>query len=211
MRADNDFWWTQVESLINSDFSREVYLKRREFLKFKSESPENIFFELCFCILTANTSAVLGIRMQQDLGILPFLNYGQEQLKEALKAAKYRFYNTRSSYIVKNRWIIQELPVLLNHPDPWSAREFLVEHCVGIGYKEASHFLRNCGVFNFAILDIHIIRLIDPQMAKSGKPINRRKYYEYESMIRKKAEEFGIEPGILDLYMWKIASGQLIK
>ncbi|MGP6207791.1 N-glycosylase/DNA lyase [Cuniculiplasma sp. SKW3] len=211
MISERSEWWVEVESLIKSDFSKEVDAKRREFLKFRDESPENIFFELCFCILTANTSAVLGIRMQQELGPDPFINYGREELKDALKSAKYRFYNTRSKYIVSNRWIIEELPVLLNHPDPWSAREFLVNHCMGIGYKEASHFFRNCGVFDFAILDIHIIRLIDPAMAKSGKPLTRRKYYEYEGIIRKKAEEFHIEPGILDLYMWKIASGQLIK
>ena len=203
--------WLRVENLINSDFSREIEKKEREFRRFKNESAENIFFELCFCILTANTSAVLGVKMQESLGLEPFIKYEREDLRNSLKNAKYRFYNTRSEYIVSNRWIIDELPVLLNHPDSWSAREFLVEHCKGIGYKEASHFLRNCGVFDFAILDIHNVRLLDPAMAKSGKPLTRRKYYEYEKIIRKKAEEYGIEPGILDLYMWKIASGQLIK
>ncbi|MCL4345065.1 MAG: N-glycosylase/DNA lyase [Candidatus Thermoplasmatota archaeon] len=211
MKQGEKEWWLEVESLINSGFRCEVEKKKNEFLRFRDESPENIFFELCFCILTANTSAVLGIKMQQELGPYPFIYYGRDQLRDSLKLAKYRFYNTRSSYIVSNRWIMDELPALLNHPDPWTAREFLVENCVGIGYKEASHFLRNCGMFDFAILDIHIIRLIEPDMAMSGKPITRKKYYEYEKAIKKRANEFGIEPGILDLYMWKIASGQLIK
>ena len=204
-------WERRVSELMDSDFRLEVQKKVEEFRSFRNGDPEKLFFELSFCILTANTSAELGISMQDQLGPRPFIDMSEEELRNALKNARYRFYNTRSRYITSNRWVAMELPMILNHPDPWVAREFLVEKLTGIGYKEASHFLRNCGVFSFAILDKHIIRMVTSGLNVENKPLNRKRYYEMERIIRKKAEEFSMEPGILDLYMWKIATGKLIK
>ena len=204
-------WTRRVAELMDSDFRLEVQKKADEFSSFRNRDPESIFFELSFCILTANTSAELGIRMQDQLGPKPFMNMGENELRNALKNAGYRFYNTRSRYITSNRWVAMELPMVLNHPDPWATREFLVDNLTGIGYKEASHFLRNCGVFSFAILDKHIIRMVAPGLILENKPLNRKRYYEIERVITKKAEEFSLEPGILDLYMWKLATGKLIK
>ncbi len=204
-------WARSVAELMDSDFRIEVQRKLEQFRSFRNSEPESIFFELSFCILTANTSAELGISMQEQLGPKPFMDMNEVDLRNALKNARYRFYNTRSRYITSNRWVARELPMILNHPDPWAAREFLVEMLTGIGYKEASHFLRNCGVFSFAILDKHIIRMVAPGFNSENKPLNRKRYYEMEKIITKKAEEFSIEPGILDLYMWKIATGKLIK
>ncbi len=204
-------WFTELEALVNSSFKHEVNERAREFASFREKGSNEIFFELCYCFLTANTSADLGIKMQKELGIVPFIEDSAEILTEKLKKAHYRFYNTRGRFITENRWIIPELPVLLNHPDPWVVREFLVENVRGIGYKEASHFLRNTGVFEFAILDKHIIRMIDESFAKSGKAMNRKLYMKYEKDILLLSEEFGLKPGILDLYMWKMATGKLIK
>ncbi len=204
-------WMEQLHELINSDFRMEVEKKKEEFLAFRKCSGEEIFFELCYCFLTANTSAELGIKMQQSLGLEPFIRNSQDQLTQQLKSARYRFYNTRGRFIAQSRWIIDELPVLLNHPDPWFKREFLVETLKGIGYKEASHFLRNTGSFEFAILDKHIVRMLDPEFSRSGKALDRKRYYFYEKKFNRMAREMGMEPGILDLYMWKIATNKLIK
>lgn len=204
-------WMKQLHDLINSDFKIDVERKKEEFLSFRRKSGEDIFFELCYCFLTANTSAELGIKMQESLGLQPFINSPQDQLTQQLKNARYRFYNTRGKFIVQSRWIIDELPVLLNHPDPWFKREFLVETLKGIGYKEASHFLRNTGSFEFAILDKHIVRMLDPEFSRSGKALDRKHYYIYEKKFNAMAREMGMEPGILDLYMWKIATNKLIK
>ncbi len=208
---DQKEWMESLEQLINSPFRREVDQKIQEFQSYVRKEGEEIFFELCYCFLTANTSAELGIRMQKELGLKPFIEDSREILTAKLKGAHYRFYNTRGRFITENRWVIHELPVLLNHPDPWVSREFLVENVRGIGYKEASHFLRNTGVFDFAILDKHIIRMLDRNFALSGKPLSRKLYLKYERKFKKISESFGMKPGILDLYMWKMATGKLIK
>ena len=202
----------RVRQMVSSPFSKDVDGRAQEFIAFKKESKERIFGELCFCLLTANTSAEMGVRTQEVIGLDGFLNLDEASLRNALKNSKYRFYNLRSRFIVDSRWIIEELPALINSSDPFNSREYLVENIKGIGYKEASHFLRNVGVFNFAILDKHILRmLISERPELNIKVASRKNYLATEQVIIQMAENMGLEPGILDLYMWKIATGKLIK
>ncbi len=201
-----------VRQMASSPFSQEVERRAQEFIAFRKEPKEKIFGELCFCLLTANTSAEMGVRTQETIGIEGFLNLDQASLRNALKNAKYRFYNLRSRFIVESRWIIDELPALVNSSEPFGSREYLVENIKGIGYKEASHFLRNVGVFNFAILDKHILKmLLSERPGLNIKVASRKNYLATEQLILEMADEMGLEPGILDLYMWKIATGKLIK
>lgn len=202
----------QVSILVNSPFSDAINSKIREFSKFKNASSQEIFGELCFCLLTANTSAEMGVRTQETIGIDNFINMDQGRLRDALKSSKYRFYNLRSKFIADSRWIIEELPGLINAGNSFETREYLVENIKGLGYKESSHFLRNVGVFDFAILDKHILKML--QNENKGLTTNvasRKNYLSTEGIILDLASEMGLKPGILDLYMWKIATGKLIK
>ena len=202
----------RVRQLVSSPFAQDVNRRADEFMAFKSATKESIFGELCFCLLTANTSAEMGVRTQQAIGTDGFINLDQAELRNALRNAKYRFYNLRSEFIVQSRWIIDELPALINSDDPFSSREYLIENIKGIGYKEASHFLRNVGVFNFAILDKHILRMLLSQKPDLNiKVASRKNYLATEQVILQMADDMGLQPGILDLFMWKIATGKLIK
>ncbi len=202
----------RVRQLVSSPFAQDVNRRADEFMAFKSATKESIFGELCFCLLTANTSAEMGVRTQQAIGTDGFINLDQAELRNALRNAKYRFYNLRSEFIVQSRWIIDELPALINSDDPFSSREYLIENIKGIGYKEASHFLRNVGVFSFAILDKHILRMLLSQKPDLNiKVASRKNYLATEQVILQMADDMGLQPGILDLFMWKIATGKLIK
>lgn len=202
----------RVAQMVSSPFSGEVNRRAEEFLSFRKAEGESIFGELCFCLLTANTSAEMGVRAQESIGLNGFMKLGQLELRDALKKSKYRFYNLRSKFIVDSRWIIDELPSLINSSDPFGTREYLVENIKGIGYKEASHFLRNVGVFNFAILDKHILKMLAGENPDLNiKVASRKNYLANEEIILHMAQEMALEPGILDLYMWKIATGKLIK
>ena len=202
-----------IADLMNSPFSLEVQAKAAEFRSMGQKPAEDLFGELCFCILAANTSAEMGLRTQMYIGNHGFINYPEEKLRDELKKVKYRFYNLRSSFIVKARPVIDMLPDIARSMDPWEAREFLVENVKGIGYKEASHFLRNVGVFRFSILDKHIIRMLSSAFpdGRGAKITSPSRYLEMEKYFLALAESLNLEPGILDLYMWKIATGKLIK
>ena len=118
----------------------------------------------------------------------------------------------RSKFIVESRWIVDKLPSLVNASDTFESREFLVQNILGLGYKEASHFLRNVGVFDFAILDKHILGMLRTENPELEiKATSRKKYLNTEEIILDMARNINLEPGILDLYMWKIATGKIIK
>ncbi len=210
--ADLDSVLARVRELSLSPFSLEVEKRANEFRAMGSEGYEKLFGELCFCILAANTSAEMGLRTQNYIGTSGFLELPQDMLRDRLKSVKYRFYNLRSKFIVQARDIARELPSIVRDCDPDYARKFLVDNVMGIGYKEASHFLRNVGVFRFAILDKHIVRMLSPgENGELQKITSPKRYLEMERRFLEISARLGMEPGILDLYMWKIATGKMIK
>ncbi|MHB1811389.1 MAG: N-glycosylase/DNA lyase [Thermoplasmataceae archaeon] len=201
-----------VREMMLSDFSKAVENRKQDFIRAGKSSPEIIYGELCFCILTANTSAEMGIRTQEIIGLEGFLNFDEETMRKKLKEARYRFYNVRSKFLVQSRWIVDELPHIIAMKDRIGARDYLVNNLKGIGYKEASHFLRNVGVFDFSILDKHILNMIRKEHPERKFLVGSRKnYLETEKTILEFADSISLEPGILDLYLWKIATGKLLK
>jgi N-glycosylase/DNA lyase len=67
---------------------------------------------------------------------------------------------------------------LRSFSDPFARRDWLAQEkqVKGLGYKEASHFLRNIGVKGHAILDKHVMRcLADVGVIDSAKPPSTRK------------------------------------
>jgi len=84
----------------------------------------------------------------------------------------------------------------------------------GLGWKEASHFLRNVGYLDIAILDRHIMS----NMREYGlipnegvKGLTRRRYLEYERLLEEVARRVGISPGEMDLYLWYRKTGKVLK
>ncbi len=168
----------------------------------KNGSEEELFSELSFCVLTANWSAKGGIKAQKEIGN-GFCTFTREELEDALRKVGHRFPSARSNYIVQNRWIIGKLKRVISMPSE-KAREYIIENVKGIGWKESSHFLRNVGVGNVAILDKHIMRMM--VSAKIIDEIPKRwtksRYLDYESRLIPVAKHFKVSFGKLDLYMW---------
>ena len=92
----------------------------------------------------------------------------------------------------------------------WLAQEPRIK---GLGYKEASHFLRNIGFKGYGILDKHIVRcLAELGLIDSAKPpTSRKRYVEIEARMRHFAGEAGIDFDELDLLLWSIKTGEVLK
>jgi N-glycosylase/DNA lyase len=212
LHVDDSSILNEVRKRINSPVSKFIEKKREEFISAGKSSKEKIFEELCFCILAANTSAEMGIRTQNYIRYNGFATMPQEELSRELKSCKYRFYNVRSRFISDSRWIIDELPELIRSPDKAGAREYLVANVPGIGFKEASHFLRNVGIFDFAILDKHILSILRKEFPDRPIKVNSKYWYlETEKLFIDLSKNISMEPGILDLYLWEIATGKIVK
>lgn len=202
----------KVENLKRSAVKSVIDAKVKEFMENRNKSPAEIFKELCFCILTANFSAEKSIRIQSKIGD-GFLNLSESMLAEKLRALNHRYPEIRAKYIVEARKIINLLWKILNSSlDGKSIREWLVKNVKGIGYKEASHFLRNIGFMNLAIIDFHIINVLSKYgLIKRPKTLTRRRYLEIEGLLSKIADKTGLSLGELDLYLWYIETGKVLK
>jgi N-glycosylase/DNA lyase len=182
-----------------------------EFRDLNRKGNKEWFSEMCFCILTANSSAEMGIKIQRELGAYGFLTLNEEELRQRLKDLGYRFYNVRAKYIVEARKY-QNIKDIVQSYEPFDAREWLVKNIKGLGYKEASHFLRNVGYFDFAILDRHILRVMhDYGLIELPKSITRRKYLEIEGVFKDLAANVRMSAGELDLYIWYMRTGKVLK
>ena len=147
---------------------------------------------------------------------------GQDQMAEALKqAGAHRFPNARPAYIVSTREYLQGhcrmrlRKKLESFPDPLERRDWLAQESQikGLGYKESSHFLRNIGFKGYAILDKHVMRcLADLGIAESNKPpATRTRYLETEKHLREFARRIRIDFDELDLVLWSMKTGEVLK
>ncbi|MBL7056053.1 N-glycosylase/DNA lyase [Candidatus Woesearchaeota archaeon] len=183
----------------------------------KNEDDARIFEELCFCILTANTSAEMGMRSIDKIRNL-LISGTKEEMKESLEGI-YRFKNLRPMYIVETREKLKE-KIGFKIKDKiektiqfYELRDFFVENVKGLGYKEASHFLRNIGMKGYAILDKHILNsLIELKVLDEVKmPLNKERYENIERKMRMFSNEIKIGMDELDLLLWSGKNGKILK
>jgi len=226
-----------VNKLKNSELREKVEKRLSEFKEFKNKNDKEWFSELCFCLLTANAKGKNAWNIQKQVGPDGFLNLTQDQITDIIKENKHRFHNNKAKFIVESRKhsnIKSIVSNLMNQDirnvevDKTSVnsktdmdtndrllmtRDWLVNNVKGIGYKESSHFLRNTGNFQVAILDRHILNLLleNGYIDKKLTSLNRSKYLEIEKIFNQLAEELNMEPAELDLYMWYMKGGEVLK
>lgn len=203
---------SKIINLKNSQVGEVVESKIKGFREVVRRGEEAVFSEMCFCILTANYTSEGGIRIQREIGD-GFLHLDEEKLAKKLKEVRYRFPNLRAKYIVKSREKKTEVfSKLKNEKNSHKIREFLVENIYGFGMKEASHFLRNVGVLDFAVLDFHIIEILQEyKIIEKPKTLTKKKYLEIEEKLEKISKKCEISQGELDFYLWYMETGKVLK
>ena len=170
-----------------------------------------MFKELCFCILTANFNAEKSIKIQKELGEC-FLTDSKEILSQKLREGGHRFPNTRAAYISESIKCKDSLREIVQIHDGNALRDWIVENVKGLGYKEASHFLRNVGFDDYAIIDFHIVDLlVDYKLIEKPKTITKRKYMLIENLLKKLAIKTDLTLAELDLYLWYMETGKILK
>ncbi len=198
--------------IANADVKDTVKTRIKEFEDLGKGAFTEIFKELCFCILTANFSAKRAIEIQKRIGD-KFLTLSEKELETELRNLGYRFPRTRARYIVEARKIMEELrKVLSSSLSSHEKREWLVRNVKGLGYKEASHFLRNIGYKDVAIIDFHILDILERySIIKKPKNLTKQKYLEIEEKLREIAKKLNISLAELDLYLWYMETGNVLK
>ena len=201
-----------VKKLKNSEVRNLIDARIKEFMENRNKPIDEIFKELCFCLLTANFSAERSLRIQEEIEG-GFLTLSENELVEKLRELGHRYPKSRAKYIVKARKMVFQLEDILHSSlSERSLRDWLVKNVVGLGYKEASHFLRNIGFMNLAIIDIHVIDILSRYgVIRKPRTLTKRKYMKIEEVLNKIAEKIGLSLGVLDLYLWYMETGKVLK
>jgi N-glycosylase/DNA lyase len=198
----------------------EIRARLAEFEEvWRAASDERLWEELVFCIFTAGASARMGLRSVEAVrGLLARGTH--EELAGALQS-KHRYPRSRSGYIVVTREYLEGdcrmrlRERLEGFRDPLERRDWLARErgIKGLGYKEASHFLRNVGLRGYAILDKHILRcLAEIGVIESPQPPSTRaRYLATEERLRGFARDLAIDFDELDLVLWSMKTGEILK
>ena len=202
---------------------REEYLKRKkiieqrlhEFSRVRYEGEERLFYELCFCLLTPQSN---GKRCWDAVRLLMNHDFFHRRLSaralERCLRQKTRFYITKARYLLTMK---REFPAIVHalaeHTDGASLRSWLVNHVKGVGLKEASHFLRNIGFRNLAILDRHVLNHLVREGVLSRLPptLTSRTYLSIEERFHEYSRTIGVPLDCLDLVFWSMETGEVFK
>jgi len=199
---------------------KEIISRLGEFRKcLNDKNDEEVFCELAFCLLTPQSKAQCcwdAIRTITNQNLL--VEGTEDDIKRKLH--RVRFHNKKARYLVgartlflnKGRLSIRTL--LKNFPDVHACREWIVRNIKGLGYKEASHFLRNIGFGDrIAILDRHILRnLVHFDVIREiPASISRSGYMQIEQKMAEFSREIHIPLAHLDLLLWYKETGEIFK
>lgn len=211
-----------IERIRQTHAARGEEIRRRlaEFQDvWREASDERLWEELVFCIFTAGASARMGLRSVEAVRAL-LAEGTHEELAEAL-SRKHRYPNSRSGYIVVTRDYLREhcgmrlRERLESFDDPLARRDWLARErrIKGLGYKEASHYLRNIGFRGYAILDKHILRSLFELgvLDAPTPPTTRARYLVIEEALRRFAARLAIDFDELDLTLWSLKTGEILK
>ncbi len=213
---------TEYINKLRRDYEQKkdiIKQRLREFEEVYKLGDTAIFTELCFCIFTAGSSARSGLNCIE--AIKDIILTGSVSDLEARITNKHRYPRARAEYIVHTReyfsreWNFKIKNLIESFDDKLALRDFFATNkgIKGIGYKEASHFLRNIGFKGYAILDIHILRsLYEFGIIESPKPPStRNKYLAIEDKLKEFAKMIGIDFDELDLLLWSNKTGEVLK
>lgn len=211
-----------IENIKRAYASRRNEIRRRmsEFDTIGAAGNDTHFWEeMVYCFFTGGCSARMGINSVE--AVRPLLRNGdQEQLAAAL-AGVHRYPNARARYIVASReFLLEDCGLELRKKlygfrcgqerRDWLAREKGIK---GLGYKEASHYLRNVGFKGYAILDKHVLNcLAELKLIEDPKPPNTRsKYLIIEEKVKMLTDLTEIDFDELDLVLWSMKTGVVLK
>jgi N-glycosylase/DNA lyase len=174
---------------------------------------------MVFCIFTAGASARMGLGSIEAVRHL--LARGTHAELAAALRRKHRYPNSRSGYVVVTREFLEGdcgmrlRDRLEGFRDPFERRDWLARErrIKGLGYKESSHFLRNVGYRGYAILDKHILRCLAEigVIASPQPPSTRARYLATEESLRGLARDLGVDFDELDLVLWSLKTGEILK
>lgn len=222
MKNSNSYDEELLKDILEIYFSikKEIENRLNEFAKvWEKGTEENLFSELAFCLLTPQSKAKMCWESICKLIEKNYLiNGSEEEILDCLYGVRFKY--KKSKYLIECREVfnasgkISIRTEIDKFDSPLGVREWLVKNVKGMGYKEASHFLRNIGKGqDLAILDRHILKNLKllNVIEKIPDSMSPKKYLELEKTMREFSKEIGIPLDHLDIVLWYKETKKIFK
>lgn len=179
-----------------------------------TQTEERIFYMFCFCLLVPGGRADRVNIFIQELQAMKFFTNETNALTLFYRMKPYvRFPQQKAIRLnsAKESWrgLYRRLKTLLDkNAEPDKVRNFLLT-IPGVGMKVASHFMRNIGYGNHAIIDTHILkyrRFFMPEGLHALEPTSEKNYKLLEKYFTEWAIDFDLLPTQLDWFIWSFES-----
>jgi N-glycosylase/DNA lyase len=205
---------------LNADELRALHGSRKAAIRarlrdFRAVPESDYFYELLYCLMTPQSSAVNAGKAVELLREHRFASRELDPEPLLHQEEFYiRFHRTKAKHLVAAKAQFAEIRARLADGTPSAElRGWLVENVKGLGWKEASHFLRNIGHRDLAILDRHILKnLVRVGVLRSlPASLTAKRYHAIEAKFRRFAAASGIPMDELDLLFWSMETGEILK
>ncbi len=208
---------------LHGEFAERCDFIRARLEDFACVPAGHYFYELVYCLLTPQSSAANAEKAVHALEQVLFRERGENPTTLLRQKDRYiRFHNTKAKRLLAIRdlypLVERELVHSRNIPDfayrdASRLRAWLVANVKGLGWKEASHFLRNVGYRNLAILDRHILRNLRRHGVLRAVPqsLTSKRYLAIEQQFALFSSAVGISLDELDLLFWSRETGEIRK
>lgn len=207
--------YKETQSLLDA-YGRKQTSIRERLQQFRAVRAEEYFYELVYCFMTPQSSAVNAAKAQQTLMAFDF-QHADVDPEPLLHQKDYyiRFHKTKAKLLTEMKGNYPDIFRVITAPlGAIQKREWLVKNVKGIGFKEATHFLRNVGLNEgLAILDRHILKNLKKHgvIRSIPKTLTKKNYLAIEGRFQEFCGEIGINIDELDLLFWSNEAGEILK
>ncbi|MEF8880519.1 MAG: hypothetical protein V5A72_01670 [Candidatus Nanohaloarchaea archaeon] len=204
----------------------EIDARLEDFRGLREASENRLFNELCFVILTSQSSAEDAWEATEELDKKGLLENPDKKRIESVISSYGIQYEARKAEFISENFNFLSQPTFdepsksmkvsqrIRPDDLEQCRKWFVENIKGLSWKGSSHFLRNIGYGDsFAILSSHTVSvLFDLGVLKiSEPPKNKSGYLEAEKKVQDFAKDIDIDIQALDLVLWSYRTGKVFK
>ncbi|MFZ4621678.1 MAG: N-glycosylase/DNA lyase [Bacteroidota bacterium] len=207
--------YQHVDELQRSYQGRKERIRQR-LNEYAAVPEQQYFYELVYCLMTPQSSAVNAGKAQKEFEQLGLLVNDVDPEPVLFNKEHYiRFHHSKAEWIREMKGHFPEiLSVTIGELPAFEKREWFVKNVKGLSYKEATHFLRNIGKNNgLTILDRHILKNLKQYGVIRSIPssLTRKHYYSIEKKFTAFAQQVGISVDELDLLFWSNETGEILK
>lgn len=189
---------------------------RRRLREYAAIPQEQYFYELVYCLMTPQSSAVNAGKAQRTFESLGLRDHDIDPEPVLFTKEHYiRFHRSKARWIREMKEHYPEIERMTIGPlSAIEKREWFVRNVKGLSYKESTHFLRNIGRNEgLTILDRHILKNLKyfGVIRSLPKTLTKRHYLSIEKKFTRFAAETGVTVDELDLLFWSNETGEILK